>query len=97
MPTITAKCKLELKGIIKIGEVVIIEPILYEKDTVIVNDFYLPNHKTQKNGIAAPKVIAPKGSYKGYVVRKKNGLSYGDDVIKNYFGYKTLYDIFEKI
>ena len=64
---------------------------------MIVDDWYLPNNKTQKMELAAPKIIASKGSYKDYILQTKNGNKYASSSITNIIGYKSLSDIFEKV
>jgi hypothetical protein len=64
----------------------------------IVNTSQL-NKKSLPEGVVKifDEVIAEKGTYKGYKLTNKKGVTYCDGGILNMLGYKSLSELFDKV
>ena len=106
MPRTEAIAKKDLEPFFKKGDKITIVPILYEEDTVIVNEIYsvFNGEKLVKffdpmdrklNGLSIRKIFdkqyAPKGSYKDSYIELENGNKYPSSLVRDYN------DFFEKI
>ncbi len=87
----------QLQHIFKEGDIVTIEPILYDKDTVIVNEWWSRDNNYVKKEKLADEVIAKKGTFKGYTLIAENGKEIVDTSIVNMIGNKPLEEMFIKI
>ena len=99
MPNTKVIVKKEFYPILAIGDKATIIPIVYEKDTLVINEQYgLINPNTNKlvmmcsesypNAVkVADAVYTPKGSYKGSVVELEDGSQYPGTYFRNYVDY----------
>jgi len=98
----TTKTWPQLEGICEEGEILDLYAILYEEDTILMNEIWRPidldDHKKGKYKMS-DAVIAPKGSFKEFVVRKEGKTDGGWDnvVIRNAIGYRNSEGLFKKI
>jgi len=97
MAIITAVAKRNIGYIFKHGDVVKVIPLYYDEDTIIVNASYNYNETPPK--VINPEQIAPKGSYKSYVVHHFDNpdIQYSEKIIRNHVGYIPLHELFEII
>ena len=77
--------------VFKVGDELVIEPILYEKDTQIVRAWYM-KHEGQMVKVA-DAVIATKGSYKDARITMADGRVFPASLIRP----RKFEDLFEKI
>ena len=110
LKVIAKKTYPQLDGIFKEGDVLTFEPILYEKDTKLVNAIYmavvdgkmyaitspLANIRADVVKVAEP-VYAKKGSYNGYTITNEEGNTYSDSTIRGAIGYVSAGELFEKV
>lgn len=89
-----------LEGILDVGDSVEIEVIRSTKEEVLHTGTCLISDKNGylKKVINHPEVriVSPKGSYKGYRFKSKNGQVYTDHCIYCMIGNKKLSDLFDK-
>jgi len=93
MQAVVKKQYFHFIGVFDKGDIVNIEPVLYKKDTIIVNE----RPRTSKNSFSVPETIAPKGSYKNFRIKSKNGKTYSEECMRNAIGFISLDKIFSKI
>ncbi len=108
---VRAMCSRQFKqfeGIFDMGDEVIIEPVYYDKDTVLVNAQTKFEYDKDLSGKIikplsgkhieiSPAVIAKKGEYKTYHIKSKDGNYYSEASLFNAIGYKSLGEIFTLI
>ncbi len=108
MPNTKVRAKKSYKcfeGIFQEGDILTIEPVLYEKDTVIVKEWWRKFYPEQSKGFIlttlgepvnhkmADAVIAKAGSYKTCVLVLSDGRRFPDSLL----GSKPLSFFFDKI
>lgn len=88
-----------LEGVFKVGDILEIKPILYEKDTIIVNEWWRWDEVKKERYLASPANIAPKGSVKKYVLVTADGQEWDGDTFSNTMGPNNgaYSNVFEKI
>ena len=75
------------------GDTMEVQSILFDKDTLIVNNIMRLDPNSEKWYEAAPEVIAPKGSYTDHVIiNKRTNKKFPSDVL----GYRHLSKCFSK-
>lgn len=98
--------KVVVEDVFEIGDIVTIETIPFEKDTVLVKESkkYINQTRGEYGGLVGgekvvtnPAVISKKGSYKSYRIILSDGRRYGPHAIFSKFGYAPLSRIFSKI
>lgn len=103
MGTIKAICikqYKQLEGVLDLGDIVDIVSILSTEPKVIVKDWYMfinPKNSSEGRYLAAPKVVAPVGSFEGFSFLSKNGNTYTDYNIHLALGYYNINNIFAKV
>jgi hypothetical protein len=100
-----------LHGFFEQGDILELTPILYEEDTKVANAVY-GKHTGGKFGVVIcrtidkdkegvvklfDEVIAKKGTYKGYTLTNKKGITYSDSGLLCAFGFKSLDHFFVKV
>ncbi len=89
---VSATATKNMAGVVSIGDTIEVESVLYDKDTIIVNEMW--RYPSRESGLpnkpvkVADAVIAPKGSYKCcYIHNRTTGKSYPSIT----FGYAHLH------
>lgn len=88
-----------LEGVFKVGDILKIKPIRYEKDTILVNEWWGWDEKAGEKYLRSPANIAPKGSVKEYVLVTADGQEWPGDTFSNAMGPNNgaYSNVFEKI
>ena len=91
---VATKTYSQTEHIWKEGETVEFTAILYDSDTIIVDQ-----QRDRKTGDLIPgsEVIAPKGSFKGLELKNEQGHVYSGDHIYGLIGPVDYKDIFQKL
>lgn len=100
MTIIKAKCVLQygqLKGVLDVGDIVEIEPILLVNEIVLIHKWVIDENESKKSFKLTPDVVAPIGTMIGWRFKSKNNNYYDDVSIRNSIGNVQLNDLFEPL